>query len=198
MCNNYTLGKPIDTLMKAFEDLQAPLAWEDGVVRNLPVLDNIRIRDEAPVVRRIAGAATLSVLPWAWAAPNGRPVFNFRSEGRSFANVERVLIPADSFFEFTDPAPGSKRKTRLRFTMTDAEVFWIAGLVRDGAFAMLTTSPGPDMAPHHDRQIVLLRSERALDWLDLLQPEAELLAPSPKGTLVYEDATAPELQPKLF
>ena len=32
--------------------------------------------------------------------PRGGPVFNFRSEGRSFANSNRCLIPATAFFEF--------------------------------------------------------------------------------------------------
>ena len=38
----------------------------------------------------------------------------------------------------------------------------------------------------HDRQIVVLRRDEALDWLDLARPEAELLRPSPPGTLKVE------------
>lgn len=113
-------------------------------------------------------------------------MFNFRSDGRSFDGVTRCLIPADGFFEFTAAEPGQKRKTKWRFTMADAPIFWVAGLVRDGAFAMLTTEPGPDITPYHDRQIVLLRSEAALDWLDLRKPEAELLRALPKGSLSVE------------
>ncbi|CDX52010.1 conserved hypothetical protein [Mesorhizobium plurifarium] len=29
------------------------------------------------------------------------PVFNFRSEGRRFADSKRCLVPASAFFEFT-------------------------------------------------------------------------------------------------
>ena len=38
---------------------------------------------------------------WSWPAPNGKPVFNLRSEGRSFSN--RCLAIADGFYEFTAP-----------------------------------------------------------------------------------------------
>jgi putative SOS response-associated peptidase YedK len=51
---------------------------------------------------------------------------------------------------------------------------------------MLTTEPGPDIAPYHDRQIALLRRDQAMDWLDLVRPEAELLRPSLAGSLSVE------------
>ncbi len=38
---------------------------------------------------------------------NGKPVYNFRSEGREFASG-RCLIPADGFYEFTGPADKKK------------------------------------------------------------------------------------------
>ena len=62
----------------------------------------------------------------------------------------------------------------------------MAGLIKEGAFAMLTTEPGPDIKPYHDRQIVLLKPEAALDWLDLRKPETELLHALPEGSLSVE------------
>ena len=64
--------------------------------------------------------------------------------------------------------------------------FCFAGLWRpmpDGggdAFTILTTEPGPDVAPIHNRQVVVL--DRS-DWLDLTRPEAELLRPLAVGAL---------------
>ena len=113
----------------------------------------------------------------------GRPVFNFRSDGRSFADSLRCVIPADGFYEFTDAEPGQKRKTKWLFTMRENPSFWIAGIIKQGAFAMLTTEPGPDIAPYHDRQIVLLEKGRAMEWLDLTRTETALLAPVPAGVL---------------
>jgi putative SOS response-associated peptidase YedK len=75
------------------------------------------------------------------------------------------LIPASHFFEFT----GVKSpKTKWRFTKTGEDWFCFAGLWRpmpEGAreaFTILTTEPRPDLAPIHNRQVVVL--DRA-DWL---------------------------------
>jgi putative SOS response-associated peptidase YedK len=70
-------------------------------------------------------------------------------------------------------------------------VVCFAGLWRpmpDGgaAFTLLTTEPGPDVAPIHNRQMVVV--ERT-DWsalLDLTRPDAELLQPLPAGSLTVE------------
>lgn len=118
--------------------------------------------------------------------PHGPPVFNFRSDGRAFENSVRCLAPADGFFEFTAAEPGQKRKTKWRFTFDAEPVFWIAGIVKHGAFALLTTEPGPDIAPYHDRQIVVLGSRDAVSWLQLDRPEPELLRLLPAGSLSVE------------
>lgn len=51
------------------------------------------------------------------------------------------------------------------------------------SFAMLTTEPGPDTKPYHDRQVVVLRPENWGAWMWLAKPEAELLRPLPAGSL---------------
>jgi putative SOS response-associated peptidase YedK len=42
---------------------------------------------------------------------------------------------------------------------------------------MLTTAPGPDVAPYHNRQVVVLRPEDWVAWVHLTKTEAELLRP---------------------
>jgi putative SOS response-associated peptidase YedK len=54
------------------------------------------------------------------------------------------------------------------------------------AFTLLTVAPGPDVAPIHNRQMVVLHRPDWLDWLDLSRPEAELLRPLPTGSLTVE------------
>ena len=54
------------------------------------------------------------------------------------------------------------------------------------AFTLLTTEPGPDVAPIHDRQVVVLERSDWPRWLDLKEPEAELLRPLPAGSLKVE------------
>jgi putative SOS response-associated peptidase YedK len=54
------------------------------------------------------------------------------------------------------------------------------------AFTLLTTDPGPDVAPIHDRQMVVLDRADWLAWLDLTRPESELLRPLTAGSLTVE------------
>src|ERR1700733_12468687 len=91
--------------------------------------------------------------------------------------------------EFT----GSKSpKSKWRFTRRGEDWFCFAGLWRpmpDGkgaAFTLLTTEPGPDVAPIHNRQVVVLDRADWRSWLDLSRPEADLLRPLPPGSLVVE------------
>src|SRR3546814_5300328 len=75
---------------------------------------------------------------WAWIDHRGKPVFNFRSENRSFASSDRRLIPSDGFYEFTVPAnPKQRLKDKWLFTLVGEPWFWIAGIVKDGCFTML-------------------------------------------------------------
>ena len=68
----------------------------------------------------------------------------------------------------------------------------IAGLWRESegknapAFTMLTTEPGQDVKPYHNRQVVVLQPEDWVRWLYLTKPEAELLRPLPRGSLNVE------------
>ena len=51
---------------------------------------------------------------------------------------------------------------------------------------MLTTAPGADVAPYHDRQIVVLRPADWPAWIYLTKPENELLKPLAEGSLRVE------------
>lgn len=117
--------------------------------------------------------------------PKGPPVINMRSEGRRFRHG-RGLVPASWFYEFT----GKKSpKSKWRFTRADGEWLCFAGLWRptdDGdRFTMLTTAPGPDIEPIHDRQVVILERGNWTAWLDQ-KAEEDLLRPSPAGALMVE------------
>ena len=83
-------------------------------------------------------------------------------------------------------------KSKWKFTKPGEDWFCFAGLWRpkpDGggyAFTLLTTEPGPDVAPIHNRQVVVLDRARRKAWLCLEQPEAELLRPLSAGSLAVE------------
>lgn len=198
MCNLYGNKVAPDAIASAFEQLRIPLRFPDGLP-NLEPCEEIRITDRAPIVRRgiAEGAAELLQLRWSWPGPSGKPVYNFRSDGREFANSERggrCLIVTDGFYEFTTPrAPrADKRKDRWRFTMPGRDWFCIAGLWRTtgvgDAFTMLTTEPGPDVAAYHHRQVAVLAHESWGAWLDGSGSALDLLGPCPAGSLKAEKA----------
>lgn len=94
--------------------------------------------------------------------------------------------------EFTDPTEkGKKRKDKWLFRKVGVPVFAIAGIWRateevGEAFTMLTMEPGPDIAPYHDRQIVILEREAWADWLDPSVSAKSLIKPLPAGSLSVE------------
>lgn len=51
---------------------------------------------------------------------------------------------------------------------------------------MLTMEPGPDIAPYHDRQIVILERCAWADWLDPTVSAKSLIRPLPIRTLSVE------------
>ncbi len=53
---------------------------------------------------------------------------------------------------------------------------------------MLTTDPGLDVKPYHNRQIVVLCPEYWVNWVYLMKPESELLWPLPVGSLEIKTA----------
>ena len=187
MCNLYTQTKSVDEVARVFRDLQLPIGFPEGAP-NLQSRD-IAITDPGPIVRATSdGGFELVVRRWSWPGPSGKPVYNFRSEGREFSSG-RCLIVADGFYEFTTPTdPRQKRKDRWLFTSVAEPLIGIAGLVRDApgigeAFTMLTTEPGPDVAPYHGRQIAVLPMADWRAWLDYSQPANALLRPLPARSL---------------
>jgi putative SOS response-associated peptidase YedK len=192
MCNDYRYRLPLERLIDEFAQVRIPLRFPTGRP-NIEPRDDIKITDRGAVVRlEDDGSAALSVMRGSWSGPGGKPVFNFRSDGRRFG-IGRCLIPADGFYEFTTPEdPKKKLKDKWLFTLKGAEVFAIAGYWKPGAAAgedawtMLTCPPGPDIAPYHDRQVVILRSAQWSTWLGGKDNEADLLAPLPAGSLAVE------------
>jgi putative SOS response-associated peptidase YedK len=180
MCNEYRLKQSLDHIADEFSKLRLPIHWAGGAP-NLEPRDSIRPTDPAPVLVGRPDGVELKQLRWGFAQPKGGPVINFRSDGRRFP-AGRCLIPADGFYEFTGPkAP----KSKWLFTAADGELFCIAGLARDDRFTMLTAEPGLDIAPYHNRQIVILPRSQWAEWLGP-SPETPPIGPLPAGSLRVE------------
>lgn len=199
----------IGQIREDFAELRIPLRFPEGVP-NLAAVDSVRITDTSPIVRRLETGSELVMRRWSWPLPNGRPLYNLRSEGRQFGNSAtggRCLIPLNAFYEFTEAAGAPRRrKDKWSFALAPSRdgrrhpyassdrpdaFFCVAGSWRRDvavgeAFTMLTAEPGPDVAPYHSRQIVLLPAAAWLDWIEGVVPAADLIATPPAGTLVAE------------
>ncbi|MGZ9091613.1 MAG: SOS response-associated peptidase [Rhodoplanes sp.] len=190
MCNDYEQHVRWAEYCKMMQDLELGISTQQSEL-DLPQADDIRINDLGPVMRAAGNGIELAQMSFSFppSEPKGGPVFNFRSEGRRFADSKRCLVPASAFFEFT----GKKYpKAKHRFALKDSPITAIAGLWREGqgnhppSFTMLTTKPGPDVAPYHKRQVVVLRPQDWASWIHLTKPEADLLQPLAKGSLEVE------------
>ncbi len=186
MCNQIEQHIAYQAFCEAMQaiDLGVPAVQTE---LDLPERDKINIRDTAAVIRPAGNGVELTPMRFGFPPVGaGRgPVFNFKSEGRRFKDNNRCLVPASAFFEFT----GAKYpKDRHRFTATTDPFLCIAAIWRPANdngppdFTMLTTEPGPDVAPYHNRQVVVLAREDWPAWLYLTKPEAELLKASPAGS----------------
>ncbi len=199
MCNLYSEKVSYRRLLDEFSQLKLPIVIPGPeAAPNLPPLEQVRPTDVAPILRAAEGGVELARLKWGFmpARPKAPPVTNFRSEGRRFGRG-RCLIPADCFYEFT----GEKYpKTRWRFTERGQDFLCMAGLWRPAegdwpeSFTLLTTAPGPDVAPYHDRQVIVLPRERWAAWLDPESDPAPLLVPGPAGALEVEQVAPGQAQ----
>ena len=196
MCNEAARRIALDQLRTDWSELKIPLRFPEGLP-NMAPLESLRITDSSVIIRPAADTtyeAELVARRWSWPGPTGKPVYNFRSDGRQL-DSGRCLIPVDSFFEFTAPpadAPKRSPKQKWRFGVAGRAWFCIAGLWRrdpavSEAWTMLTCPPGPDIAPYHSRQIVVL--PQPADWAAWLNPSVPsdaLCKPLPAGTLTVE------------
>jgi putative SOS response-associated peptidase YedK len=195
MCNDYGNRVSYRAYVEEFSQTRLPLVSpKPEFAPNLEPRDEIWPTDKAPVIRRTDGGVELAQLPWGLSPgrPKARAVINMRSEGRAFTRG-RCLVPASHYYEFTGT---TSPKTRWRFTRIGEDWFCFAGLIgrADSAegpvdgFTLLTCDAGPDVAPIHNRQPVILERARWADWLEENASASELLRPSPAGTLAVMQA----------
>jgi putative SOS response-associated peptidase YedK len=207
MCNDLANKIPWGAYVEEFSQTRIPIVIPSrDAAPNLEPREDIRPTDPAPILRPAAGGLELTQLRWGFRAarPKAPPVINFRSEGRTFTKG-RCLVPVSWFYEFT----GAKYpKTKWKFTVPRREWFCLAGLWREAdgdwpeSFTLLTTAPGPDMAPYHDREVVVLPRDRWEAWLDPEVDSASLIRSTPAGGLKVEMVSPgkepPAEQPRLL
>src|SRR5689334_22913465 len=126
MCNAYEQQVSYAQYRKAIEALELSTPSTESKTDVLQS-DEIRIGDVGPVLRAAGNGVEIVQMRFGWPPPRPKagPVFNFKSDKRSFADSRRCLIILSGFFEFT----GTKYpKTKHRFSLKDSPVMAIAGL----------------------------------------------------------------------
>ena len=84
MCNEAARRIPLDQLRSDWGQTRFPLRFPEGLP-NMAPLESIRITDPSVIVRAAGdapGEAELVTRRWSWPGPTGKPVYNFRSDGR--------------------------------------------------------------------------------------------------------------------
>jgi putative SOS response-associated peptidase YedK len=198
MCNGFEQDIAYRAYCAAMEAIEWGMPTRQSEL-DLPPREHVHISEIAAVMRLAANGVELAPMRFGFPPPRPKasPIFNFRSEGRRFEDSRRCLIPVSAFFEYV----GAKYpKTRYRFSSAREDFLCIAGIWRPandntvaGDFTLLTTAPGEDIKPYHNRQVVVLERADWPHWLYLSTPEAELLKPAQAGTLrVAKDAEGAE------
>lgn len=190
MCNDYAREIEAGRVIAAMAEMKdvPPFSYTGGRIPNdAAPIPHIKIRDRGLIVRLRGDRLEGEMLTWAW-LQGKRPVFNFVSEDRDFSESDRCLILATSFYEYTASAerkPKIKLQDQHQFVLRGKEWFWVAGIVKQDCFTMLTIDPGPDIKPYHDRQIAVLPPEEGMDWLRLSKRAASILRTLPRGALEH-------------
>lgn len=203
MCGRYQLGMD-------WEQLQAHYRLVQEIFDGKYTLPWYNQAPGQPSPAIVAGEAGLEhrTMRWGfpplWVAKRGkdpwkeRPLVNAKSEqARSKATwrkpfaQRRCLVPSTGFYEWVRR---DKAKFPLHFCPADGGILTFGGIwtafKRDDGLRMcmsiLTTGPGPEMAPVHDRSPVILARQDWDRWLSNDTPPEEidaLCAPAPAGTL---------------
>jgi putative SOS response-associated peptidase YedK len=185
MCNDYELNIDLPGFLLQLKQAEGlpRLCWMSRVPRHPCPTSHVRIADWGLVLRLGKDCLRAGWLPWAWEERDER-VFNVRSERRVFATSERCLVLATGFYEYTKPAePQGKLPDQHIVRLKDHEWFWMPAIVKQGAFALVTTYAGPDVRPLNRRQACVLAPSEGMAWLELSQRPANLLKPSREGSL---------------
>lgn len=200
MCGRFSLYSPSNHFAQYFDarvepEVTASYAPSYNVAPSEQVLA-IRLRDGV----RSIGRYRWGLVPFFARSPaSARRAFNARAEEvaskpyfRSAFAARRVIVPADSFFEW------SKRKldakTPYCISRRDGAPLAFAGLRerwhhQEGlvieSVAIITTRAGEDLMGVHDRMPVVLEPDSFETWLETsdLDEARSLLVPSPASTL---------------
>lgn len=201
MCGRYASFREAQSLADEFavasiaDDVRLmPPSWNVAPTQpvRMVVTRPERLADGSPGrIERTLRSARWGLVPsWAKSPAIGAAMINARAETvltkpafrRAFA-TRRALLPADGYYEWAPPDPGSGSKTKQPYYIhaADGAPLALAGLYefwRDAAkdpddptrwlvtAAVITAGAAGELALIHDRRPVILRRDQWDAWLD--------------------------------
>lgn len=84
MCNEAARRIALGELRDDWGQTRIPLVFPEGLP-NMAPLDRFRITDPTVIIRGGPDGAELVTRRWSWPGAGGKPVYNFRSDGRELA-----------------------------------------------------------------------------------------------------------------
>ena len=180
MCGRYFIDDGIDSaeLHQIIDEVN-----RKNMDASVKVSGEIFPTDIVPVV-----AMNRSLIPtpfamgWGYKLPNGKTVFNARSESaaekpmfRDGMQQRRCVVPATNYFEWEH----GRTKIKYAIKLASANLFYMAGIYRlegrNPVFSILTRDPAESIAFVHDRMPVILPHDLINDWINPKNKAEELL-----------------------
>lgn len=138
------------------------------------------------------GAVTVAERVWAFPTSRGNRI-NVRSESahrvpeyRAHFDGHRCVVFANGFYEPEGPKSMPNRPWYF-FRPRDDSPLFLAGIVKDEGFSILTGAPAAAVAAIHDRCPVIVAPANVRAWLDPGRPGRQALqrlAPAPFGAML--------------
>ncbi len=197
MCARYELTAPAQNIIERF-GLTVPLSAFDIFH---PIAE-VRPTNQVPVIG-VDGKVVL--MRWGLDVPwQKQPLINARAETAAQKPTfkplleQRVSLPATAYYEWRKE---EKSKIKTRISVTNADLFAMAGFYDQNRFVVLTCDPAPGIAHIHNRMPVILSDSLESDWInpdltfDDLAPRlvsspdpltaTEMPGPKPKQTTLF-------------
>jgi putative SOS response-associated peptidase YedK len=194
MCSDYELDIHVGSFIEEMQTMVGYSAVVCTAAATSPTVSprsHVRIGDVGVILSAVEQQLRVDILPWGW-EQRGHPLFNLDVEGRSFARIRRgsfanhrrCLILATGFYDYTaPPEPQGKWRDQHLVKLKHHRWFWIAGIMRYGAFSMLTKKARSEVQLFCRPQICILPPSEGIEWLQPVPSTATLLRNTPQQLL---------------
>ena len=196
MCGRFAITLPPEAMAALFDAVPAndvPGGARYNVCPTQPVAAVVSAGGQ----RRLRGLRWGFVPRWYESPADGPLLLNARAEGiaekpafREAARARRCLIPADGFYEWSAGEGGARlpwfvaRADGAPMALAGIWQDWERGAERLTACAIVTCAAGPDMAPIHHREPVVVEPADWPLWLgEAGHGAAALMRARPGGAL---------------